>query len=156
MIYIALIKNFKKEKMVKKKIIILDDEPLIPILIREMIQEEQGLEIAAIATDKEEFLEAVKNNSFDAALIDISVGGREGGLELLEILKNQNINLPLIILSAHDERNYALKCLHAGARGYISKNYICTDLIRGLKEIFDGNAFVSGDKGESIVKQYHS
>jgi hypothetical protein len=38
--------------------------------------------------------------------------------------------------------------------GYISKNSICTDLIRGLKEIFCGNVFVSGDRGEHILKQY--
>jgi two-component system invasion response regulator UvrY len=138
----------------KKRIIILDDEPLIPILIKEMVEEEQGLEIAQIATDKTEFLESVKQNSFDAALIDISVGGREGGMELLQILKNRNTTFPAIILSAHDERNYALKCLQAGAMGYISKNCICTDLIRGLKEIFAGNTFVSGEKGEYILKQY--
>jgi two-component system, NarL family, invasion response regulator UvrY len=137
-----------------KRIIILDDEPLIPVLIKEMIEEEQELEISQITADKGEFLDSVKQNSFDAALIDISVGGREGGIELLQILKNKNINLPSIILSAHDERNYALKCLHAGAMGYISKNCICTDLIRGLKAVFRGNTFVSGERGDYILKQY--
>jgi two-component system invasion response regulator UvrY len=140
--------------MMKKRIIIIDDEPLISILIKELIEEDPELEISQIETDKSKFLEAVRRNHFDAAVIDISVGEREGGIELLQILRNENIFLPAIILSAHDEHSYALKCLQAGARGYVSKQYICTDLIRGFKEIFSGKPFVSGDRGARILKQY--
>jgi len=62
--------------------------------------------------------------------------------------------LPVVMLSAHDERSYAMKCLQAGAMGYVSKNNVCTDLKRGLKEILGGNPFVSGDRGEFILTQY--
>jgi len=138
----------------KKKIIVVDDEPLIPVLMKEIIEEDQGLEIAQIAHRKEEFLDLLSQNSFDAALLDISLGGREGGLELLKIIRDKGIDLPLIILSAHDELYYALKCLRAGARGYINKRYICTDVVRCLNEIFDGHLYVSGDKGEHILNEY--
>jgi DNA-binding NarL/FixJ family response regulator len=140
--------------MVKKRVIIVDDEPLIASLMKEIIEEDQELEIAETVTGKNEFLNLVDQNFFDAALIDISVGGREGGVELLQVMKNKAIGLPLIVLSAHDELHYALKCLQAGARGYINKKYICTDAIRCLKEVLDGRLFVSGDKGEQILKQY--
>jgi DNA-binding NarL/FixJ family response regulator len=140
--------------MDKKKIIAVDDEPLIAVLMKEVIDEDPELEITKIASEKADFLNSVEQGHFDAALIDISIGGREGGIELLQAVKAKGINLPLIILSAHDELLYALKCLKAGARGYINKKYICTDVVTCLKEVIGGRMFVSGDKGAYILNQY--
>ena len=138
----------------KKRIIILDDELLISALLKRVVEEEHELEISGMTTDKDEFLNLVENNSFDMALIDISVGGRKGGFDILAKLKDKGINLPSIVLSAHDELDYALPCLKAGAKGYVNKLYICTDLIPALKEVFYGNLFVSGDRGKHIIDQY--
>jgi two-component system, NarL family, invasion response regulator UvrY len=138
----------------KKKIIVIDDEPLIATLLKELIDEEEDLEVAQVATKKEEFLNFVLQNRYDIALIDISVGEREGGLDILQILKAKGIELPAITLSAHDELDYAAKCLKAGAKGYVNKNSICADLVRGVKEVLSGQLFVSGDKGEYILRQY--
>jgi DNA-binding NarL/FixJ family response regulator len=140
--------------MGKKKIIVVDDEPLIPILMKEIIEEDKELEIARIVANKHEFLSLVAQDSFAAGIIDISIDGREGGIELMDTIKLKGIDLPLIILSAHDEALYAYKCLQAGASGYINKRYICSDVIRCLKEVFEGRLFVSGEKGESIIKKY--
>jgi two-component system invasion response regulator UvrY len=140
--------------MMKKKIIVIDDEPLIATLLKELIDEEPDLEVAQVATKKEEFLKSVSNNTYDIALIDISVGEREGGLDLLQTLKTRGIHLPSITLSAHDEVDYAIKCLKAGARGYVNKNSICADLINGIKEVLAGKLFISGEKGEYILRQY--
>ena len=140
--------------MVKKRIIVVDDEPLIAILMKEIVEEDQELEIAKITNSKGDFLNALGQGPFDAALIDISVGGREGGIELLQVLKERSIGFPLIILSAHDELFYALKCLQAGARGYINKKYICTDVVKCLKEVLGGRLYVSGERAEQILNQY--
>ena len=138
----------------KKKIIILDDEPLIPALMKEVIEEDPLLEISQIVTEKEKFLEMAGAHDFDVGLIDISVGGREGGIELLHLMKDRGSSLPMVMLSAHDENYYALKCLQAGARGYINKKYICSDVVRCLNQVLNGQLFVSGDKGEGIIRQY--
>jgi DNA-binding NarL/FixJ family response regulator len=138
----------------RKRIIVVDDEPLIGVLMKEIVEEDPGLEIVHIVSEKDEFLNLINRHSFDAAIVDISVGCREGGIELVQTIKNKGIDLPLIMLSAHDELYYALKCLQAGARGYINKKYICTDVVRCLKQVFGGHLFVSGDKGEQILEQY--
>jgi two-component system invasion response regulator UvrY len=138
----------------KKKIIVVDDEPLIGALMKIIIEEDQELEMTQIATGKAEFLNLVGQDTFDAALIDISVGGREEGIELLHIMKYKAIKIPTVMLSAHDELHYALKCLLAGARGYINKKYICTEVIMCLKEVLNGQLYVSGDKGNEIIKHY--
>ena len=141
--------------MTRKKIIILDDEPLIPALIKEMIEEEHGFEIShrSCNLDKTKFLQSVGQDPFDVALIDISVGGREGGIELLQTLKDRDIRLPSIMLSAHDERIYAFKNASRQApESYVSKNCICTDLMTGLKEVLEGNLFISGEKGKGSFR----
>ena len=70
------------------------------------------------------------------------------------MMKDSVVDIPMIMLSAHDELYYALRCLQAGAKGYINKKYICTDIVACLKTVLSGHLFVSGDRGESILKQY--
>ena len=140
--------------MFKKRVIVVDDEPMISILTKEFIEEDEEWEISSITTEKAEFLDLILNNPYDVALIDISIGGCEGGLEILRTLKNKKIDVPCIILSAHDEIDYAPKCLQAGAKGYVNKNYICTDLLRALNEVNSGQLFVSGSNGKYILNRY--
>jgi DNA-binding NarL/FixJ family response regulator len=120
--------------MNKKRVIIIDDEPLLLHLIKELIEEEPLLEVARITTTKEEFLDAVSQEAYDIAVIDISVGKREGGMDILQFFNHQNNQMPVIVLSAHDEHIYGLKCLIGGARGYIGKEDICSDLIKGISK----------------------
>jgi len=122
--------------------------------MKDIVEEDHELEIAKITQAKDDFLDSIGQNPFDAAFIDISVGGREGGIELLHVMKDKAIDLPCIVLSAHDELHYAPKCLQAGAKGYINKKYICTHVVTCIKEVLAGRLFVSGDKGEYILRQY--
>lgn len=137
-----------------RRVIILDDEPLIANLMGEMIAEDPTLEISAIALTKDDFLKQVAAQEFDAALVDISVGYRDAGMDILRELRLREKSLPVIMLSAHDEIDFAIPCLQAGARGYINKNYICTDIIPGLNAVIDGKMFVAGRHGDDILARY--
>ncbi len=140
--------------MNKKRIIIVDDEPLVLSLLKEVLEEDSDIEVSSITNKKEEFMELARNDKFDAAVIDIRIGGQNGGMDLLRFLKENGILLPCIMLSAHSEIDFALPCLHAGAQGYVNKAHICNDLVRGLKEIFEGNLFISGHSGDILLKKY--
>ncbi len=140
--------------MRKRRIIIIDDEPLISGLIKELIEEEPDLEVAQVARSKEEFFEKILQDKFDLALVDISLGERQGGFDLLREFKGQGIELPAIMLSAHSEKDYALKCLNNGAKGYINKMHILSDLVNASREILNGGFFVSSNEGDTILKEY--
>lgn len=140
--------------MVKKRVIVVDDEPLISSLLKELMEDDPDVEISQMVTEKGQFLDSVLSKEFDAALIDISVEGREGGLELLKTLKSRAIPLPSVVLSAHEEIDYAPRCLELGAKGYLNKKYICSDLKRALMEVMNGRFFVSGSEGKFILKKY--
>ncbi len=137
-----------------KKIIVIDNEPLFPNLIKQLLEDEKDFKISKITATKEEFLKEIEQNSFDVALVDISVGEREGGLDILQILRNQKVPLPAIVLSAHSEMDYGLRSLQAGARGYVSKGEISSSLIKALRQVCNGDLFVAGDKGMEILNQY--
>jgi DNA-binding NarL/FixJ family response regulator len=139
--------------MTKRKIIIIDDEPMLLALIAEILFEEPDLEISTRVTTKEEFVYQIGQQFFDLALIDLSLGKGNDGLELLHIANDRLQPLPVIVLSAHEEKDYALKCLMSGAKGYINKNYICPDLARGCREVLNGGLFVSGIEN-NILEEY--
>jgi DNA-binding NarL/FixJ family response regulator len=141
--------------MIKRKIIILDDEPLIPALIKDLIEEEPALEISEVVDNQADFFNRVQQDHFDVALIDVSLGkeGR-GGMEVLRRLKEEQVNLPVIMLSAHDENEYGSMALQAGAKGYINKMHITTSLVKGCLKVIDNGFFVSGFNGDYLIERY--
>jgi DNA-binding NarL/FixJ family response regulator len=138
----------------KKRIIVFDDEALILSMIKEIIEEDEDLEVSAGASETHEFLEFASKDKFDLGLMDISIGGNEGGLEILKQLREKNIVFPIIMLSAHDEVDYALKCLRQGAAGYINKCQIVPQLLEGIHKVLDGQLFVSGSNSRYLLEQY--
>ncbi len=140
--------------MIKNKIIIVDNEPLILDLIKEMLDEEAEFEVSHITATKEGFMQLIEQHSLDVAVVDISIGEREDGIDILQLLEKRQVKLPTIVLSAHSEIDYALKCLQAGAKGYINKSQICSSLLQALKTVCSGDFFIAGERGPDILKKY--
>jgi len=140
--------------MDKIKIIIVDDNPSIPPLLKEIIELEPDLSVVCIATNKEEFFQFVSKDKLDVALLDLSLKDREGGLNILEELRQRDISLPAIVVSAYDEYFYGQRSLNMGANGFISKNFLVPELIQGIRCVLEGKPYVSGPKGGSIVKMW--
>src|SRR6185503_18608865 len=140
--------------MDKRKIIIVDDNPSIPPLLREIIDLESDLTVACEAANKVEFFGCLAKNNLDVALMDLSLKEREGGLDIVEELRRQKKSLPVIIVSAYDEYLYGLRSLTLGASGFISKNFLVSELIPGIRHVLEGKPYVSGPKGETIVQMW--
>jgi two-component system invasion response regulator UvrY len=141
--------------MTKIRTIAIDDEPLILSMMQELVEDDPDVEISAITENNAEFLDMIAKEQFDVALMDISVGGREGGLELLKALQSHAKPPACIILSAHDEIDYAPRCLTLGAKGYVNKSRIVTELIEGIQKVKAGNLFVSGPNSNYILNQFN-
>lgn len=140
--------------MEKRKIIIVDDNPSIPPLLKEIIDMEPDMLVACEAANKDEFFRCLAKGNLDVALVDLSLKEREGGLDILDELRRRNKPLPVIIVSAYDEYLYGLKSLNLGASGFISKNFLVTELIQGIRCVLEGKHYVSGPKGDTIVKMW--
>lgn len=115
------------------QVLIVDDESSVIQSLMEMIPwEELGLEVAATALNSQDALQLAKREHFDIALLDIRMPGGSG-LELCEKLKQENMQLQVIIISGYAEFAYAEKAIQYGVIGYCLKPLEETQIIRYLR-----------------------
>ena len=134
--------NPKQPVSAKKKILIVDDHPLVRQGLRHIFDSQPDLIVCGEASNAKEALTAVKTLRPDLAVVDLSMPGRDG-IDLTKQLWVENPKLPVLVLSMHDEAVYAERTLRAGARGYIMKSESPDTLLAGIRRILSGEVSVS-------------
>jgi two-component system invasion response regulator UvrY len=102
------------------RILIVDDHPIVRQGLRQIIAEPPDMAVADEASNGWEVLSKARISHYDVVLSDISMPGRSG-VDILEELKNERPELPVLILSTHPEEQYAVRAFRAGASGYLTK-----------------------------------
>ena len=102
------------------RIMIIEDHPIFRIGLCELINQEVDLMVCGEAEDVGKAWEDIQRLNPDMAIVDISLKGRSG-LELIHQINNYKKDLPVLVLSMHDEALFAQRALRAGAKGYIMK-----------------------------------
>jgi DNA-binding NarL/FixJ family response regulator len=100
--------------------------------------------------DAREALEAVEKQAFDLVLLDINLPGRNG-LDLLQDLRRLHPKLPVIVLTAFPERDYALRAFKLGAAGYVTKQSAETELLRAVSKVLSGGHYVTPSLAEAFA-----
>lgn len=108
------------------KILVIDDMAAIRAVLKEELEREKYQ--VDEAKDGEEALEKLRTSHYDVAFCDIKMPKLDG-IELLEKVKNENINTPFIMISAHGDEKIALNCIKLGAYFYLSKPFESIDVI---------------------------
>lgn len=134
----------------RKKILIVDDHPIVRQGIRSLFSQEPDLEIYAEAETAAEAMQAVRKQEIDAAIIDITLRGTDG-LELTKALHAEFPGLPLLIMSMHDESLYAERALRSGANGYIMKQEVADNVVSALRSVMNGRIYVSDGIRETLL-----
>ena len=134
----------------EKKILIVDDHPIVRRGLTELINQEKDLVVSGQAEDAYQAMEAIRAQKPDMAIIDISLKGTSG-LELIKDIKTQYPSLPVLTLSMHDEFLYAERALRAGAKGYIMKQQATEDLIMAIRKVLGGHVYVSDTVGTKML-----
>jgi DNA-binding NarL/FixJ family response regulator len=132
----------KIAKPSKKRILIVDDHPMMRDGLRQLIANEPDLEICGEADDAPGALELAENCKPDVAVVDITLRSTNG-LELIKDLKIRSPQTAVLALSMHDESLYAERVLRAGGRGYIMKQEGGKRIIEGVRRVLAGGVFVS-------------
>jgi DNA-binding NarL/FixJ family response regulator len=125
-----------------KRIIIVDDHPLLREGLARVIGSEDDLTVCGMAGSVAEALRLVELNPPDLVLTDLILPGRNG-LELIKDLRAIHPELPVVVLSMHDEMIYAERCLAAGARGYVMKEAAAEHLLDAIRTVLAGGIFAS-------------
>jgi DNA-binding NarL/FixJ family response regulator len=132
------------------RILVADDHPIIREGIKFILAGEADIQVADEAETAQETLDKARKKNCDLLLLDISMPGRQG-LEVLSQLKSEFPRLAVLILSAHPEEEYAVRCLKAGASGYLTKGKAPEELITAIRKVAGGGRFVSESLGEWLA-----
>jgi len=124
------------------RILIVDDHPIVRRGIAAMIDQEPDLQVVAEAEGYHEALDIIRGQQLDLAIVDMTLKDI-GGLELVKQVRAIDDELPILVLSMHDEALYAERVLRAGARGYIMKQEGTDKLVSAIRTVLRGDIYVS-------------
>lgn len=132
------------------RILIADDHAIVRRGVKQILEEEPGLEVQGEAQTAEELLEQLRKQRWDLIILDISMPGRSG-LDVLGEIRHDFPALPILILSMHSEDQYALRVLKAGASGYLNKQSAPEELIHAVRKILAGGRYISETLADRLV-----
>ena len=127
---------------VRKRILIVDDHPIVREGLLQQLNREPDLVVCAQASQAAQALSAVVEHQPDLVLVDINLPGR-GGLELIRDIRALRPKMPMLVLSMHDESVFAERALRAGGRGYLSKEASGEELLKAVRQVLAGEIYVS-------------
>jgi DNA-binding NarL/FixJ family response regulator len=134
----------------KKRILLVDDHPLLRQGIGQLVNRQPDLVICGEAEDRAAALALVQKVRPDLVVVDLSLKD-DRGLELIKDLRVRLPELRTLVLSMHDESLYAERALRAGARGYIMKQEASEKVLEAIRCVLGGGVFVSKQIADSIV-----
>jgi DNA-binding NarL/FixJ family response regulator len=125
-----------------RRILLVDDHPIVRHGLTQLINLETDLTVSGTASSSADALKQVEESNPDLVLIDISLEGLSG-LELAKTMHGLKPQLPLLMLSMHDESLYAERSLRAGARGYVMKQEAPEVLLKAIRTVLEGGVHLS-------------
>ncbi|MGA2245950.1 MAG: response regulator transcription factor [Verrucomicrobiota bacterium] len=140
-----------KPKTAPKRLLIVDDHPMMRHGLAQLIDNEGDLKVCAEADNAGQAINAVAKQGFDLALVDISLPDKNG-LELIKDIRTLSPSLPILVVSMHDEMIYAERVLRAGARGYIMKQEGGQKFLEAIRQVLAGQVYVSAKMSARILE----
>ena len=139
----------------KKTVFVVDDHPLLRQGLALMINREPDLTVCGEAEEAQAAMKAIAAKKPDILIADISLNGPDG-LDLLKTLRTSYPDLPVLVLSMHDESIYAERALRARANGYIMKQEATEKVLIAVRRILSGDIYLSDRMANKLLHQYIS
>lgn len=137
---------------INRRVFVVDDHAVTRKGYVFLIGEEPGLEVCGEAASAEDALAAIPDDC-EIVVTDVSMDGMSG-IELVKSLQAVRPELPVLVVSMHDESLYAERALKAGARGYLMKSEAGVEIVEAIRRVLRGGTYVSPGMAEAIVRQF--
>lgn len=137
----------------KSRVLVVDDHPIVRQGLALLINREPDLTVCGEAEDAQAALDVIPTCRPDITVVDISLNGPDG-LELLKSVRGRFPNLPVLILSMHDESIYAERALRAGAQGYIMKQEATDRVLVAIRRILSHEIYISEQVANRMLHRY--
>lgn len=132
------------------KVLLADDHSIVRAGLRRIIEDSGEMEIIAEAADGREALHKAHEHLPDVAVIDISMPDCDG-LEVIRLLRNDYPQLPILVLTMHEEGQYVVRAVEAGAMGYITKQSAPEQLVKAIRKVHDGHRYLTDEAAEALA-----
>ncbi|MFA5629244.1 MAG: response regulator transcription factor [Dehalococcoidales bacterium] len=133
------------------KVLITDDHPIVRQGLKQLLKETYESIVIDEAGNGTEALDKIKDQKYDIVLLDIAMPGLNG-LEVLKEVRKFDKALPILIISIYPEDQYALRCLKAGASGYLTKDTAFDELTLAVERILSGKKFISPSLADKLAQ----
>ena len=137
----------------KKNVLVVDDHPLLRQGLALLINQQQDMQVCGEAEEAHAAMQAITQRRPDIMILDISLNGPDG-LELLKSIRASDPDLPVLILSMHDEAIYAERALRARANGYIMKQEATEKVLVAVRRILNGELYLSDRMSNKMLQHY--
>jgi DNA-binding NarL/FixJ family response regulator len=131
-------------------VLLADDHMLVREGLKRIIAESGLFLVVAEAADGNEVLQRLRTQSIELAILDLSMPGRNG-IELIKLVKTEFPALRILVLTMHEENQYAVRAIRAGASGYLTKDSASSSLIFAMQKIACGGMYVSPELAEQMA-----
>ncbi|SNS30227.1 two component transcriptional regulator, LuxR family [Noviherbaspirillum humi] len=132
------------------RIVIADDHTIMREGLKRILEGADDIEVVGEAVDGYEALAQVRKGGFDLLMLDLSMPGRSG-VELIRQIKDEMPKLPILILTMHEEEQYAVRAIRAGAKGYLTKESAGTQLVSAIRKVAAGRPYISLEVAEQLA-----
>ncbi|NMM36856.1 MAG: response regulator transcription factor [Glaciimonas sp.] len=132
------------------RLVIADDHTIMREGLKRILDGAENIEVVGEAVNGFEVMVKVREGGFDLLLLDLSMPGRSG-VELIRQIKSEAPKLPILVLTMHEEEQYAVRTIRAGARGYLTKESAGTQLLSAIEKVAAGRPYISAEVAEQLA-----
>jgi len=132
------------------RIVIADDHAIVREGLKRIVGEAEDLQVADEAADGTQVMARVRECAFDVLVLDLSMPGRSG-MELIKLVKAEKPRLRILVLSMHQELQYAVRAIKSGASGYLTKESAPAELVQAIRKIAGGGAYITAEVAEQLA-----
>lgn len=132
------------------KVLLADDHAIFRAGLRRLVEEAGDMVVVAEAADGREAIQQVHDSMPDVAVIDISMPGLDG-LEVISQLSSLHPKLPILVLTMHEEEQYVVRTIAAGAKGYITKRSVPEQLVQAIRKVHAGGRYLTEEAAEILA-----
>jgi len=134
------------------KVVLVEDHQMFREWLGQMLAKSDDFTICGEADNIRDALRLMKETQPDIAIVDITLRG-SSGLELIKDMKAQGLEVPVLVLSMHEEALYAERVLRAGAKGYITKHEATSTLAKAIRHVLSGQVYLSDAMTSSVLEK---
>ena len=132
------------------RVVVADDHTIVREGLKQLLDASADLEVVGEAQNGHEVIERVRNLEFDLLLLDMSMPGKSG-IELIRQVHTEKPKLKILVLSMHEEHQYAVRAIRSGASGYLTKESASTQLVEAIRKVAAGGAFISSEVAQQLA-----